>query len=362
MRKLLITTIVLLLQISLLKAEVKFPVKRLKDILKLENVIKTEVRGADSVIIRVDQIERFHNGYLVSDTHKAKKLNYYDSRGKYLRSIGRKGEGPEEFDRPYFLLVRENGYLTVCSHPPYKLLTYNRKLEYLNEFRVIDKLSFRPDMGLHCGNRFIFLTGESVKSGKQIYVTDNKYKILGNFCKVEPLSKILSVEVTSYVAVGETVWVAKKFDPYIEIFNMKSGKLIRTLGVDLKRRDHCLYSNMLEDDMTKGDYKANYQRFFQVWSGRCAALKVINVDDKYVLHGPFYKMIDKKRERFFDIYDVKGRLLQEHVPSYQEFNEEEDTFHGIPYTSAKKLFFVNYNIDIDEEEDISSIIYQYGSK
>ncbi len=362
MRMLLVIIIIILNGILAANVEISFPVSDIKDILKLEKTIKLEVKGTDSILIDIKQIEPFGNGYIVADLFKAKRVNYFDENGKYIKTVGRRGVGPKEFQKPYFCMVKGGNTLTICSHPPYKLLNYDKDLRYINECKVQDKLNFRPDMGLVFGSYFVFLTSPQTKSGKNIFITDSSYQIKVNCRDIEPLSKIISYEQPAYIVVGKKLWVTQKFNPYIEIFDIETGSRLKILGKELKRRDHCLYSDMLEDYMTKGDYSSNYKRFFKVTGTRAVPHRLININDKYIMHGSFYKIVNNKKFRFFDVYNSEGVLLQEHVPLKQTFKDKSEYFHVIPITTSKKLFLIDYNLNEEQEEDVSAIIYQYTCK
>jgi len=99
-----------------------------EDILELEEELTIgEADGAEEYMfqrigsIAVDEIERIY----VSD-RKESHIKVYDQNGKYLRTIGRKGQGPGEFQR-----ITRIQILTSDN-----LLVYNSKTRRLSFFSL----------------------------------------------------------------------------------------------------------------------------------------------------------------------------------------------------------------------------------
>lgn len=71
-----------------------------KDFLKKEvseiELIPLETRE-DCVIGRISDMKIFHDKIVVVDGYKAQRIYLFDMNGKYIRSIGNKGEGPGEY-------------------------------------------------------------------------------------------------------------------------------------------------------------------------------------------------------------------------------------------------------------------------
>lgn len=63
-------------------------------------------------------------------------IKVYDSGGKYLRSVGRKGEGPGEFNTPVYMELSPDGRIFLAAALNRKIIILDTSGNHLGEFRV----------------------------------------------------------------------------------------------------------------------------------------------------------------------------------------------------------------------------------
>ena len=93
--------------------------------------------GADTLILRAYSAVRLSNGTIVVASYRDSKLQWFDARGRHLRTVGRRGQGPHEFGGGSIHLYARAGD-TVVVHD-----VRNRRYHHLNaagDFVRIDTL------------------------------------------------------------------------------------------------------------------------------------------------------------------------------------------------------------------------------
>ncbi len=359
--KKIILVIIVLLTILNLSASIKnkFPVKNLYDILNLERTIKPEITdNTNSILVELWQVEIFNKHYILLDRLTSKKVNVFDKNGKYIKTLNKVGEGPGEFGEPVFFLAENKKRFYLYGVFPEKIIYFNEHFKYAGENKGYKNTKFSPRFACRYKNKEIYLSNISIPTGKNIFVVDIDNNKIINFRKMSKYERELAIEYNDIVMVKDKLWVTRKFDPFIDIFDINTGKLVKTIG--FKDRDYCFYSNQM-GKIKKKDTWGNAKMYFKKTKRKATPDSIINIDDKIVLHGIFERFKGDKCYRYFDVYSPEGDIIQEQVLLPQNKKKEEYFFH-IPKTNSKKLFLVNINLTEEEEEDFSSIIYQYGIK
>ena len=80
--------------------------------------------GNDTLILRAGGAVRLSNGTIVVAFGRASQLQWFDAKGTFLRSVGRRGQGPNEFGRSIY--VYSTAADTVVAHD-----ATNRRYHYL---------------------------------------------------------------------------------------------------------------------------------------------------------------------------------------------------------------------------------------
>jgi hypothetical protein len=80
-------------------------------------------------------VDSDNNIYVVDERNF--RIQEFDKSGKYLRTIGRKGQGPGEFELPIGITVDNNlGNILVIDHRASQIEIFNSEGEYIKSFKV----------------------------------------------------------------------------------------------------------------------------------------------------------------------------------------------------------------------------------
>jgi len=243
-----------------LKGESKFSVK-------LEKRIMLEPEDGDLIISKISSLAVDNKGNIFIVDMGSTTVYKYDKNGKYLMSIGRKGQGPGEFQRAYNIAIDNDGNLYLSddgiskftnqgkfiykkkksmsqmleSFIPLKsgdfifggitldesgkVLKFVRKIEIVNsELKPIKKL-FEVSQeagknGLN-GDKVMFFSILALDKDR-VYRLENKDNVL-TIDVYNDKGKIVQKSVKKFKKVKKTAEQIKKEEEWIEKINKRSG-------------------------------------------------------------------------------------------------------------------------------------------
>ena len=77
------------------------------------------------------------NGYLyITDINTKKEVYIYDLKGKYVRKISRRGEGPEEYIGFFRIAVNKRGWVTLGDRVQHAIVTYDTEGNFISKIRI----------------------------------------------------------------------------------------------------------------------------------------------------------------------------------------------------------------------------------
>jgi hypothetical protein len=85
---------------------------------------------------RINGLDVDDDGSLYVLDNRSAQVRIFDDRGVFLRSIGRKGQGPGEMERPVFVQVGRSGELMIYDYLRRNLITFSRDGKYLRQSRT----------------------------------------------------------------------------------------------------------------------------------------------------------------------------------------------------------------------------------
>ncbi|MEW6455181.1 MAG: 6-bladed beta-propeller [Acidobacteriota bacterium] len=97
----------------------------LKEILSIGNPDEENYSFSDAWNFDLDGAGNFY----VLDSGNF-RIQVYDENGKYLKTIGKKGQGPGEFERPFGMKLDKKGNVYVYDSPKRGLLVFDREGKY----------------------------------------------------------------------------------------------------------------------------------------------------------------------------------------------------------------------------------------
>jgi hypothetical protein len=84
---------------------------------------------------RVSDASRLSDGRVAVLNRSTAEVRLYDANGRFLRSLGRSGDGPGEFRNPHRLWVRNADTIVVADYPPWRVSAYTPEAEYAGTVR-----------------------------------------------------------------------------------------------------------------------------------------------------------------------------------------------------------------------------------
>ena len=79
----------------------------------------------------------------------------FSSEGKFIRIIGRAGQGPGEILKPYFFDIDLNGDIYVYESGNRRITIFSREGKYVNSFRMNNGLSLLSSLSVNCDNEIV---------------------------------------------------------------------------------------------------------------------------------------------------------------------------------------------------------------
>lgn len=130
---------------------------------------ENQLFGAASSLTAADNGELF-----VLDTRKFRVL-VFDQKGTFLRSFGRQGKGPGEFDEPMACTMDTDGNLLIFDTGSHKLIVLNKEGDFVREAQFALNIhgAFQPTV-LSNGN--IAFTSYKISEGFQFFYDLSLYK------------------------------------------------------------------------------------------------------------------------------------------------------------------------------------------
>jgi hypothetical protein len=95
-------------------------------------------------------------------------IKVYDSNGKYLRSVGRKGEGPGEFNTPVYMDLSPDGRIFLLDGSKYRTVILDGNGNHLGGFRLE---GYHSGMKTDDMNRLYFSKRTPKKSHEELPIT-----------------------------------------------------------------------------------------------------------------------------------------------------------------------------------------------
>ena len=84
---------------------------------------------------RVDDIATDNDGNIYVCDSQENRIQVYDKNGKFIRSMGKRGQGPGNLRRPMAVEIGKDGRVYVQDHLNYRITIFNKNGEYDNSFR-----------------------------------------------------------------------------------------------------------------------------------------------------------------------------------------------------------------------------------
>lgn len=303
------------------KAEWKSKSNLLK--IKFVEDITISSKGKDYSFYAVGVEADSEGNIYILDRYDFKVLKF-DKEGKFICSIGKKGQGPGEFEIPGFMIIDNQDNLYVQDITRMLLVVFNRKGEFVGNIKSTGVLSYLtsvmidPDLNIICGYQPI-----STEDDEQIYKIS---KFDRGFNHLSDIYARKGVFITKIIRKGggvfsfqaprytpEVIWTmdsdGRLYVSYNDSYNIKvlsgSGELIS----EINRK----YKPEKVSDEERGQMLENYEKRYKNISKYIDIPKVKPpISRLYIVED--YLFVLKKRvgkEYFFDVFDKQGAYVDE---------------------------------------------------
>ena len=270
--------------------------ERLIELLPLERLIRLEVSDS-SIIAEISEIVRLDNAWFLLDRLQGTILKFADD-GRYLKTIGRKGEGPGEYGNPVFIKACFNHQLGVYDGNRGVIHLFDSEgnfvfstSQYAGPHRVMPNYNFIWESR----DRLYLATFPSLNPQAPWHAlldySAREYRVLGGFGRrFEPLLKIERGRraFQCFNMIENRLWTGTPYGAWLEVFDRKG----RFLG----KTEPSPRMNALQ-----------YEDFDGLDEKKWARLRSKAANGTLLQVGP---LVFARVGKLFDIYDVNGNRLR----------------------------------------------------
>lgn len=289
----------------------------------------------------------FYNNLIFLDP-KGCQVLVFDQEGKFLKKIGRKGQGPGEFILPTTACISQQGNIILSDARLRRINKYDKNGNFIFSF-IISAHHWQPQIICIDSEDNIFLAGLTLpyeKNNRRDWI--NKYDSKGKYVKSFLAYNTDQEWVASmYPAFGfdmdekDTIYAVQINKYEISIYDSE-GRLLRTLGKPpkyFKEPDHKLkldYSRFKNQSQLKDELI----RLSKSWT---RILRIDVVENKYILLILTANNLVKgcNKEYIMDIWNKEGDLIAETIQTSYKYlcSDKKGYWYFLIYTDEEEALY-----------------------
>lgn len=142
----------------------------------------------ESIMGEISKIIFYENKYYLLDRSKGKKIYVFDDKGNFIRSIGKKGNGPGEYSNLEDFTINENTGQIILLGFPSIVYVYDRQGQFINQ-KKLTKQALLWNICWHDRGYFLSSNHQSVLEGDEAYLIfdyDNDFNLQSSSIDVLP--------------------------------------------------------------------------------------------------------------------------------------------------------------------------------
>lgn len=229
--------------------------------------------------------------------------------GEWIRSFGRRGEGPGEFNGYIIPYLTDDGIMVNC---PARILYFDREGRFLRERRALKSFGRLKPMGKNFVG-YSYLTENRVRY-ETVRLFDAGFHPIRELYRRKYIrqadgSTDLVNERPPFFYIFRGKIYLDGIDGYIHVFNQRGEPIERILGVDEKipltrRHINEMIEDLKRDKRTRDYYFANKEKF--VWPRYQPLIRMF-----YMADGRFYILTSRERngKNEMVIRNLAGKLM-----------------------------------------------------
>ena len=292
----------------------------LRELLPVRGCVRLETTEA-SIIGEIGSLVYIEGNWFVLDSLQ-EKIFQFDREGRFLRQIGRQGEGPGEYQFPEVLQSCWDRQLCVADQG--NILIYDLDGNFVKackirdgRFRIVVNTNFIWDQPnrLYVGN--FPSVNTAIPNHAIVQVTGSRFKILGGFEKrfaffEERALKGQSVRwgYDCFEKIGNRIWTGSPYASTMEVYDL-DGRLLGPV-----KRNHP--ERLTWDDFESADLGS--QKEIMRLFGKVRNYKIFQVGPlvlSYVPSGSIFMV---------DIFDANGNLLKSGIRELGVYVRSAESF------------------------------------
>ncbi len=300
-------------------AEPLYPGKTV--ILEEEITFNGEDKNGNLIVYKIERFKVYNSGNIYFYDSPDRQIKVFDSNGKFIRIIGRKGRGPGEIEQTTGFDLTPSGKLVCLDFGNYRTSFFDPDGKYINSHRW-DKARY----GLFYVSDSLYITKVSINQGyrhevKAISISGNKLNKLFEYVNfkrhITPSINIgIPYSPSSKLAAdirGSRLYHTVDTKYTIDMWDI-GGRLIRKIDRPYKP---VVLNKKFKDEFWSdaiGELKdGQKERLNQIkneipWPKHLPAVQQMFVDENGNLWAETfeYRAVDNKKQTAFDIYNDKG--------------------------------------------------------
>jgi len=311
--------------------------KNILDIGKIKKAVKLETKDK-SIIGNIDKVICDKNeDFYIADYYSSKKVFRFDKKGNFIRSYGKIGQGPGEYNSiKGFALDSESNIFLLAN---YKLIKFDKNGKLLKEIRIkyhSGYITIVNDL------IYIFILGyrDVPKNKKQILILNSNLKKVGEMLTYDTrLEKYSYIPRKMFAKDKDSLYFIDVYDFKLNIFNQKSKEMsCLKIPNENKSLDN-IWGNKRFNEKDRTEIKNRIHRFASIFNFNNNLLLyefyrpkeifdfwLLNLKRKKAIIFPYSDMELYMKQLFFSIsgsYD-KGVILV--INGIEELNKYKEYF------------------------------------
>lgn len=239
-------------------------------------------------------------------------IRMFDSDGKYLRTIGRKGQGPGEMQMPSYVQITSNNEVLVQDYMAQRISFFSVDGKHLRQMSTAKtRTPFIPIRMDSRGNLIVFAASAPPPvGGKELRIYDSGLELLMIVTKEERGTRgIIDIGKSSlYCDVSPSdniVWGNSK-EYVLQILNQR-GDLIKKIikeynPIEITAEDKEKYEKQYAGPVKRG-MRLNFR-------GHFPAFNEISIDDEERIFVKTYERVEGREDLFyFDVFEAEGKYI-----------------------------------------------------
>jgi hypothetical protein len=288
------------------------PVLELAEDLVIRGSEETEEQMFQS--IHTLDVDGEGNMYILDE--QAGNIKVFDQNGDFVKTIGRKGQGPGEFGMPISLFLSQQSHIIVNDMGQRKIQYFDIDGNYIREFSIADKFLFFGPMVTSVGDLIVTYTIPQEKPVTVLQKLDSEFDPILTFTSLPMdtppvinifVARSLSSLRWSVTYLDEIIWADIKNPEYELRFHDVDGKLKRKItreydpiSITNEDRDRLIEETFGDNPTDQWDlrFPDNYPPF----SG-------FSFDDLGHIFVKRYEKEPNENGSLYDIFDSEGKYI-----------------------------------------------------